>query len=136
MPFYVHHSPAVAPLAEVRLLTDAQPDGGSWPDAQLVGPPLSPGTEPRLTTDPTGVAAHCLMVQQQLAKRGMKAVRQIMSQNAQYGVVWRADLAGPGDDSAAMRLTCWRIPKQAGYSIFLHPLQMFDPSQSVPPLAP
>jgi hypothetical protein len=137
MPFDVYLPPAAAPLAEVRFLTDARPDDPLGPDGVLLGPPPAPGTEARLNTDTTGVAAHCLALQQQLAKRGLKAVRQIISQNAKYGVVWRADLVvGSDGDGAAMRLTCWRIPRQADYFVLLQPLQMFDPTQSVPPLAP
>lgn len=136
MPFDVYSPPAVVLLTEVRLQTVAQSDGGSGPDAPLLGPPPSPGTEPRLTKDSTGVANHCLVVDQELAKRGLKTVRQIISRNPQYGVVWRADLAGPGGDDPTTRLTCWKAPGGAGYSVLLHPLQMFDPSQSISPLAP
>ena len=136
MPFDVYLPPAVAPLTAVRFLREARPDDLRGPDGLPLGPPPSPGTEARLSSDTTGVAAHCQAVQQQFAKRGLKAVRQVLSQNAQYGVVWRADLVGPDGDGAAMRLTCWRIPGRADYSILARPLQMFDPSESIPPLAP
>jgi len=113
---------------------DAQADGVVGPDD--LGPPPALGTEVRLTTDPTGVVAHCDATQQALAKRGLKLVRKVVSQNAQYGVVWRADMTTPGDSGEPFRLTCWRIPGRTGYSVLLRPLQMFDPTQSIPPLGP
>jgi len=95
-----------------------------------------PGAEMRLTTDPAGVVAHCDQTEQELAKRGMKVIRKVVSQNPQYGVVWRADIAVAGDSSTPFRMTCWRIPGRPDYSFFLRPLQMFDPSESIPPLGP
>jgi hypothetical protein len=105
-------------------------------DNRFPGPPPSPGEEPRLTTDSTGVMAHCDAVQEALEKRGMKVVRKVISQNPEYGVVWRADVAVPGDDSAQSRLICWKRPGHNDYSVIDHPLTMFDPSASVLPLAP
>jgi len=136
MPFDVHLPLAAAILTEVRYLTDAQSDEGLGPGGLPPGPPMSPGMEARMTTDPTGVVAHCLMVQQPLAKRGLKIVHQLISRNAAYGVVWRADLAGPDGDAAEMRFVCWKIPGSVNYSFLAQPLQMFDPSQSIPPLTP
>jgi len=113
-----------------------QASGGVGADQQLVGPPPSPGTEARLATDPSGVAAHCDALQQGLEKRGLKIVRKVVSQNAQYGVVWRADVQIAGENHASSRLICWRRPGHADYSFIDQPLQMLDPTESVPPLAP
>jgi hypothetical protein len=155
MPFDAYLSPnisltAFAQIEPAARLTTRAVDGRSeWagvvfvsdpqaaPDDPLAGPPLSPGTEVRLNApDPTGVVAHCDAVQTMLGKRGLKVVRKIVSQNSQYGVVWRADMKMSGEDGASSRLICWKIPGRAGYSVFSQPLQMFDPSQSIPPLAP
>jgi hypothetical protein len=105
-------------------------------DDRFPGPPPSPGEEPRLTTDSTGVLAHCDAIQAALEKRGMKVVRKVISQNSEYGVVWRADIAVPGNDSPQSRLICWKRPGHDDYSILDHPLEMFDPSASIAPLAP
>jgi hypothetical protein len=106
------------------------------PDGRPLGPPPSPGSEPRLSTDQTGVVAHCDMVGQVFEKRGFKVVRKLVSQNSKYGVVWRADMAAPGDVQAVSRLICWKIPGRSGYSLVDRPLEMFDPSASIPPLSP
>jgi len=115
---------------------DGQSNSALGPTEQPREPPPDPGTEPRLTTDPTGVAAHCEAVQQTFAKSGWKIVRRVVSRNAQFGVVWRADVAMPRYGSELSRVICWRIPGRAGYSISVRPLEMFDPSASIPPLAP
>ena len=70
------------------------------------------------------------------AKLGWKIVRRVVSQNAQYGVVWRADVTVPGYSDEPSRMICWKTPGRAGYSIVIDPLTMFDPAASVPPLAP
>jgi hypothetical protein len=119
-----------------RAIREDQASGVLGADQQLPGPPPSPGTEARLSADPSGVAAHCDLLQQSLEKRGLKIVRKVVSQNAQYGVVWRADVQIAGEDHASSRLICWRRPGRADYSFIDQPLQMFDPTESVPPLAP
>jgi hypothetical protein len=140
MPLQVYLSPASPSAVHARAsvpaanTADAQADGALGPDD--LGPPPAPGTERRLTTDPTGVVAHCDTVQQALSTRGMKFVRKVVSQNAQYGVVWRADVTTAGDSGAPFRMTCWKVPGSTGYSVFLSPLEMFDPSRSIPPLGP
>jgi hypothetical protein len=106
------------------------------PDGRPLGPPPSPGSETRLDTDPTGVVAHCDLVGQAMEKRGFKVVRKLVSQNSKYGVVWRADMAAPGDVQAVSRLICWKMPGGSGYSFVDRPLEMFDPSASIPPLSP
>jgi hypothetical protein len=75
-------------------------------------------------------------MQEPFEKRGIKIVRKVISQNPKYGVVWRADVAMPGDDSPQSRLICWKRPGHNDYSIISHPLVMFDRSQSVAPLEP
>ena len=105
-------------------------------DDLFSGPPPSPGEEPRLTTDSTGVMAHCDVIQAALEKRGMKFIRKVISLNPEYGVVWRADTAAMGGETPDTRLVCWKQPGHDGVSFISHPLVMFDPSQSVAPLAP
>lgn len=117
-------------------ISEAQSSGELGPDGQLLQPPPEPGTEARLTTDPTGVAAHCDEVRQAFEKRGWKIVRKVVSRNPRYGVVWRADVTAPGYPGDPSRLICWRIPGRADYSILDRPLQMFDRSASIPPLGP
>jgi hypothetical protein len=119
-----------------RDMSGAQSDGILGPDEHLLQPPPMPGTEPRIDADSTGVAAHCDALQQTFAKFGWKIVRKAVSQNAQYGVVWRADVTMDGEHSEPMRVICWRIPGRAGYSIVERPLDMIDPSASIPPLGP
>ena len=118
-----------------RIVSAGRSDGVLGPDGQLLGPPPTPGAETRLTTDPTGVADHCAATQQTMAKLGWKIVRQVVSRNAQYGVVWRADITMPLNESEPFRVICWRRPGRADYSIIERPLELFDASQSIPPLA-
>jgi hypothetical protein len=129
MPFHVYLSPIMASAPQAQVQADARTNPG---EQALDPPPPAPGTEPRLTTDPSGVVAHCDMVQQKLEERGLKVFRKVVSQNPRYGVVWRADVAVPGGGDAASRMICWK--GRAGYSIVDQPLQMFDPAQSIPPL--
>jgi hypothetical protein len=114
-------------------MADAEDTFG--PGGMVLGPPMSPGKEPLVTDEKTGVIAHGDLVAKMMEKRGgFRVVRKLVSQNAKYGDVWRADLAGPGSTTADMRLICWKIPGQDDYSILSQPLDMFDPAQSVPPL--
>ncbi len=89
-----------------------------------------------MNADQTGVVAHCDMVGQALEKRGMKVLRKLVSRNSEYGVVWRADMSAPGDVRAQSRLICWKIPGRSDYSFVDRPLEMLDPSDSIPPLSP
>jgi hypothetical protein len=114
----------------------SQSDDKLGPDGLPVGPPPSPGSEPRLNTDQTGVVAHCDTLVQALEKRGFKVVHKVVSLNSQYGVVWRADMAGPGDVQVLARFTCWKIPGRSDYSFLYRPLEMFNPADSIPPLSP
>lgn len=159
MPFEAYLAPNTGPSAQVQVevrarvaigaangrsgrpgvvfVSNPQTNDAPAPDDPLPGPPTSPGTEVRLgAADPTGVVTYCDNLQQTVGKRGWKVVRKIVSQNAQYGVVWRADVTMPGYDTDPMRMICWRIPGRTSYSFLVRPLQMFDPSQSIPPLAP
>jgi hypothetical protein len=140
MPLLVYLSPvsppAVHAIASLPAANAVAPEVDGELGPNDFGPPPAPGTEVPLTNDPTGVAAHCEETQQVLAKRGLKLVRKMVSQNAHYGVVWRADVTTPGDAGGPFRMTCWRIPGRTGYSVFLSPLHMFDASQSIPPLGP
>jgi hypothetical protein len=117
-----------------RIIGDAQSEGILGPDEQPLEPPPGPGTETRLSSDQTGVAARCEAMQQAYAKFGWKIVREVVSQNAQYGVVWRADVTLPDYRREPSRVICWRRPGRADYSFVDRPLEMFDPAQSVPPL--
>jgi hypothetical protein len=114
----------------------SQSDDTLGPDGRPFGPPPSPGSEPRLSTDQTGVVAHCDIVGQSLEKRGFKVVGKLVSRSSKYGVVWRADMAAPGDVQVLSRLICWKIPGRSDFSFLDRPLTMFDPSDSIPPLSP
>ena len=116
-----------------RLVSEDQANGVLGPDEQPLEPPPTPGSEARLTSDPTGVADHCAATQQSLALFGWKVVRQVVSRNPQYGVVWRADVTMPGGGEPS-RVICWKRPGRADYSVIDRPLTMFDPSASIPPL--
>jgi hypothetical protein len=75
-------------------------------------------------------------MQAALEKRGLKFIRKVVTQNPKYGVVWRADVAASGADTPDTRLICWKRPGHSDFSFISHPLEMFDPSQSVAPLEP
>src|SRR5579872_1593950 len=106
----------------------SQSDDALGPPGPPLGPPPSPGSEPRLNTDQTGVVAHCDMVGQALEKRGMKVVRKLVSLNSNYGVVWRADVSAPGNIQAQSRLICWKTPGHSDFSFVDRPLDMLDAS--------
>jgi hypothetical protein len=106
------------------------PDSLMGPDGQILGPPPSPGAEVRLGADTTGVGASCRSMFERFS---WKVVRAVVSQNPTYGVVWRADVATPGEAEASTRLICWKAP--GGYMFMSDPLVMFDASQSLPPLS-
>ena len=119
-----------------KFIAEAQSEAIVGADEQFLAPPASPGTEPRLASDPSGVAAYCEAAQQRYAKFGWKIVRQVVSQNPQYGVVWRADVTIPRYRDMPSRVICWRRPGRTDYSFVNQPLEMFDPASSVPPLGP
>lgn len=111
---------------------DDMPDGLIGPDGQVLGPPPSPGAEVRLGADTTGVGASCRSMFERFS---WKVVRVVVSRNPTYGVVWRADVATPGEVGASTRLICWKAPG-GRYMIMSDPLVMFDASQSLSPLSP
>ena len=113
-----------------RFVNDAQRSGELGPDGQLLEPPPSPGAEPRVATDASGVAAHC----EALRQFGWKIERKVVSRNPQYGVVWRADVTLFAFGGSPSRVICWKRPGRNDYSIIDRPLEMFDATQSVPPL--
>ncbi len=129
MPFHVYLSPIMASAPAAQVQADARANPG---ERLLDPPPPAPGTEARLTTDPTGVVAHCDALQPELAKQGLTVVRKVVSQNPKYGVIWRADVTSSAEGGAESRLICWR--GRDGFSFFDHPLQMLDPAESIPPL--
>jgi hypothetical protein len=98
---------------------------------EFLEPPRAPGTEPRLPPDPSGIAARCLASQESLSKVGWKIVRSVVSQNAQFGVVWRADVETPYSQDP-MRVVCWKATGRHGRLVVISgPLEMLDPSQTV-----
>jgi len=113
----------------------AQADGTLGSDEQPLEPPADPGTEVRLTNDPSGIAAGCEAAFKDMnATIGWKTLRTVVSQSPQWGVVWRTDIA-PGDDPAStFRDTCWRRPRDHGFAFSTRPLTMFDPAASIEPL--
>ena len=118
-----------------RYIRDAQADGVLGPDEQPLEPPAGPGTEPRLTNEPTGVAAGCEANLKGQTKLRLRIVRKVISQNSRYGVVWRADVTMRGHRPIPSRYICWKDPERSGLNVVARPLEMFDPSQSVPPLS-
>jgi hypothetical protein len=105
-------------------------------NGQMLEPPPDPGKELRLSTDASGVAAECGSFARKFAS-GLrwKLMGTMLTWNAQWGVVWRADFAPEPDPAMWFRETCWREPgKKGGIHISDSPLNMFDKSQSVRPL--
>lgn len=101
---------------------------------QPLEPPSDPGTEPRLSSDPTGLAAQCEEDERKAySSLGWKFVRSVITRNAQWGVVWRADVAPEADRATWFRVSCWRSRStvgKEGISISSRPLEMFDKSQN------
>ena len=63
---------------------------------------------------------------------GAKTLRVIVTKSPRWGTVWRADTAHPladGDPPMLMRTVCSKS------FVLERPLEMFDPSKSIPPLA-
>ena len=124
---------AVERAASPRPVSDNQANGaGPLPP----GPPPSPGMEARLTEDSAEVAPGCRATETAFAKRGWTILRKVVSRNTQYGVVWRADMTNPRSPDMPWRLVCWVAPGDAGATLITRPLEMFDGSEAVAPLAP
>jgi hypothetical protein len=107
-------------------------------DDEPLEPPAAPGAEPRVASDASGIAAKCESQERQVADRlGWRLVRAIVTRNAQWGVVWRADIAPDADPSTWMRESCWQPRRAAARGTIIvssQPLLMFDKSQSLEPL--
>ena len=114
-------------------------EGVIGPDDQPLEPPPAPAAEPRLLSDASGIAAKCEAQSRLMAASlGWKFVRGVVTQNAKWGVVWRADIAPDADPSTWMRDSCWRAPRAkvpGGISFSSRPLRMFDESKSIKPPA-
>lgn len=114
-------------------------NGVIGPDDLPLEPPPAPGAEPRLASDPSGIAARCESWSREMATRlGWRFVRGVVTRNAQWGVVWRADIAPEADPSTWMRDSCWRAPgsdANGRIRISHRPLRMLDESKSIEPLA-
>ena len=110
------------------------------PDGQPLQPSPSPGTELRLTSDPSGMAAECEEQSRQMASQlGWRFVRSVITRSEAWGVVWRADVAPEPDPATWFRESCWgtRRVGSGGKIIFSsRPLKMFDGFQSISPLSP
>jgi len=121
-----------------RFMSAEQAEGAMDRNQEPLEPPGSPRTEPRLSSDPSGVVAQCLASANPLTtKAGWTIERTVVSQNPQYGVVWRADVVTRDHPNIPSRVICWRLSgERAGGKVMfeVRPLQMFDPSQSVGPL--
>lgn len=125
-------------IAWTRFMSEEQAEGAMDRNQQPLEPPALPGTEPRLTTDPSGVVKQCLESANPLTlTAGWTFKPIVVSQNPQYDVVWRADVVTRDHPHTPSRVICWRLPgERAGGKVMfeVRPLQMFDPSQSVGPL--
>ncbi|MGA0601459.1 hypothetical protein ACO2Q3_12215 [Caulobacter sp. KR2-114] len=121
-----------------RWMTRARKDRIIGLDDQYFEPPPSPGDEPRLPSDTSGVAARCESQGREMAARlGWKFVRSIVTRNDDWGVVWRADVAPEADPSTWIRESCWLRHGPGGqtsYGVSSRPLRMVDQSQSIGPL--
>jgi hypothetical protein len=120
-----------------QFVADGQKDGSLGPDGQPLFPPPDPGGEPRVApADAADLAGGCQDFARRFTERGGGTLRRWMiSRNAQYGLVWRGDLAMGPTPAEAFRLTCWTSPTgKPGLRFASQPLTMFDPKDSVPPL--
>jgi hypothetical protein len=121
-----------------RYVRSAQAQGILDRHGEPVAPPASPGTEVRLAGDPSRSAARCDAAEREMiAQMGWSISRTVVSRNPKWGVVWRADVTSAKAPESVFRDVCWRRPGH-GRSIAMstQPLMMFDPGQSVAPLAP
>jgi hypothetical protein len=62
---------------------------------------------------------------------GRRRVKVVVTRSPRWGTVWRADSAFPAEGDAPPEL--WRSVCWTGGALE-RPLEMFDPSQSIPPL--
>lgn len=111
-------------------------DGIVDADDQPVQPPPEPGDAPRAGRDPGGIVDRCeAMIRRETAALGWKVSRTLITNDPNWGVVWRADVATPDDPPYVTRETCWmRKGPSPGLSLSSQPLVMFDPRQSLRPL--
>lgn len=62
---------------------------------------------------------------------GTRRVKVVVTRSPRWGTVWRADSAFPAEGAEPpelWRTVCWKR------GVLERPLEMFDPSQSIPPL--
>jgi len=98
-------------------------------------PPPEPGAEPRLTHDPSGVAAQCeTETRNEMAGAHWAVNRTLVSQNPTWGVVWRADL-WPDHVKLGMRIVCWRNRATGKLARSKQPLEAWGPFPALAPLS-
>jgi hypothetical protein len=105
-------------------------------DEQFISPPEGPGESPRIQNDQSGIAAKCeSIIREQASKLGWTLQRYVVTKDAKWGVVLRADTATHDDPPYVTREMCWsRTGRLTDLEVSSHPLMVFDPRQSLAPL--
>lgn len=99
-------------------------------------PVVTPGApEPNETqsTEPGDpVATKCATLEEKLVKDlNWTIITVRITHSQKWGTIWRADIAPPGDINDP---SIWYRTACSEHSVVHRPLEMFDPSQSIPPL--
>jgi hypothetical protein len=101
-------------------------------------PPADPGAEERLTSDPSGVATRCAAMEaaeQRALKERVLSI--VISRNAEWGVIWRADVVSANFADIVSRQVCALQPGKEQALLFEDlPLDALDPKSAVAPLDP
>ena len=59
----------------------------------------------------------------------------VVTRSKQWGTIWRADVSATGYNPPILsRIVCWNSGPGKAISVEHRPLEMFDPTQSIPPL--
>ena len=117
-----------------RFVRDTQAEGLMDANEETLEPPPGPGAEALVSSDSSGVAAHC---EEMLKRLNWTIVRKALTHNPQWGVVWRGDIVTKDYPDTPSRVLCYKIPHAHGHADIMfsdRPLQMFDPKQSTAPL--
>jgi len=122
-----------------QFISRSQAMGLIGPDSEPLGPPGDPGSETRLDPAKSGVADQCEDAERSYLRFGWRFSRVVVSLNPRFGVVWRADFTQPGYRSIGARMICSQAQGTDGIRrllVEIHPLEMFDPKQSLHALEP
>jgi len=117
--------------ARLKQVSRAWMTAMATPPPELMSAPSGdPGEEEVLDADPTGVAARCEEILDQITRHASRRiVRRMVSRNLTVGVVLRADIQAGDDPTSTQRDWCWQSPETGKLVVSV----AFNPPRPLPP---